>query len=125
MNRCQTLTAVATASAALFFLVAGTAVASSHGHTGHTSGAATTADSHQQMMMKQVDAKARVLAVAADGKSVKIDHQPIPELGWPAMQMSLDLESPDLAAGLGAGDQVTVTIKQLSATQYVISNIKK
>ncbi len=124
MKRYQTLAVTTIVSSALLFFVAGTAVAASHGHSGHTGGEATAGGSHQQMM-KQVDTKAQVLAVAADGKSVEIDHQPIPELGWPAMQMSLDLESPDLATGIATGDQVTVTIKQLSATQYVITNIKK
>lgn len=79
---------------------------------------------HQEMM-KEVSVQAEIVAVAADGTAVEIDHQPIPELGWPAMQMSLELEKPELAEGIAAGDQVTVAIKQLSPTQYVITDIVK
>jgi Cu(I)/Ag(I) efflux system periplasmic protein CusF len=124
MKRFNTIAGTMMAGAALLFLVSSTAAASSHSHgSGHDSHGAA-AGSHQQMM-KQADAKAQVLAVAPDGKSLEIDHLPIPELGWPAMQMSLELENPDLAQGIAAGDQVTVTIRQLSATRYVISGIAK
>jgi len=122
MKGFTTIAGTMIAGATLLLFVAGSATAASHGHGTHGSHGA--ADSHQQMM-KQVDTTAQVLAVAPDGKSVEIDHLPIPELGWPAMQMSLELENPELATDIAAGDQVTVTIKQLSATRYVIANIIK
>lgn len=124
MNRYPTFAGALIAGAALLLVVAGTAGASSHSQGAAHDSHGAAAGSHQQMM-KQADVKARVLAVAPDGKSVEIDHLPIPELGWPAMQMSLELEKPELATGIGAGDQVTVTIKQLSATRYVIAHIAK
>jgi Cu(I)/Ag(I) efflux system membrane fusion protein len=41
--------------------------------------------------------KGKVLAVTADGK-LTMEHDPIPELGWPAMQMEMDV------AGIDVGD---------------------
>jgi Cu(I)/Ag(I) efflux system membrane fusion protein len=41
--------------------------------------------------------KGKVLAVTADGK-LTMEHDPIPELGWPAMQMDMDV------AGINVGD---------------------
>ncbi|MGB5863138.1 MAG: efflux RND transporter periplasmic adaptor subunit [Sulfitobacter sp.] len=41
--------------------------------------------------------KGKVLAVTADGK-LKMEHDPIPELGWPAMQMDMEV------AGIEVGD---------------------
>ncbi|MEH6645342.1 efflux RND transporter periplasmic adaptor subunit [Sulfitobacter sp.] len=41
--------------------------------------------------------KGKVLAVTADGK-LTMEHDPIPELGWPAMQMDMDV------AGIDVGD---------------------
>ncbi len=108
----------------IVFMSIGGAGAASHGHADHAGGAApAVGQEHQQL--KEVAVQAEVLGVAADGSAVEIDHPPIPELGWPAMQMSLDLAGPGLADGIAAGDTVLVTIKQLSATQYVISEISK
>ncbi|KIN72730.1 efflux RND transporter periplasmic adaptor subunit [Sulfitobacter guttiformis] len=46
--------------------------------------------------------RGKVLAVTADGK-LTMEHDPIPELGWPAMQMDMDV------AGIDVGD---VTLDQ-------------
>lgn len=43
--------------------------------------------------------KGKVLAVTADGK-LTMEHDPIPELGWPAMQMDMDMD----VAGIDVGD---------------------
>jgi Cu(I)/Ag(I) efflux system periplasmic protein CusF len=95
--------------------------ASSHSHAAHGHAGHDTAQTNS----KRVTTPVEIIAVAADGTSIEVNHPPIPQLGWPAMQMSLNLADPALAEGLAAGDKATVEIEQLSATDYVISKIKK
>lgn len=112
--------------AVILFAVTSPAFAANHGHAEHaTPGAAAAGQSESDKVVKQVVTSAEVLSVAPDGSSLEIDHPAIPELGWPAMQMSLNLEKPELAEGIGVGDRVQVAIRQLSATEYVISEVAK
>lgn len=107
--------------AGLALLPAASSAASAHSHSSHNHAAHDAA----QASIKRVTTPVEILAVAADGSSIEVDHPPIPQLGWPAMQMSLNLADPALAEGLAAGDKATVEIEQLSATEYVISKINR
>ncbi|BDD86855.1 copper-binding protein [Desulfofustis limnaeus] len=107
------------------FVFSSPAFAANHGQAGHAAHGAAAGHGEPGAAMKQVVTSAEVLAVAPDGSSLEIDHPPIPALGWPAMQMSLSLEKPELAEGIGAGDRVQVAIRQLSATEYVITEVTK
>ncbi|MEE4134771.1 MAG: copper-binding protein [Desulforhopalus sp.] len=120
----RTLTTIAVTLlgvAGLALMPAAPSAASSHSHATHGHAGHDTA----QMNNKRVSTPVEIIAVAPDGTSIEVDHPPIPQLGWPAMQMSLNLADPALAEGLAAGDKATVEIEQLSATEYVISKIKK
>ena len=62
-------------------------------------------------------------AIAADGKSVTLHHEPIRELRWPAMTMDLPLAEPKLAKGLQPGTKVDFTLQQTGPTDYRIVKI--
>jgi Cu/Ag efflux protein CusF len=117
----MTIAVTLLAVAGLALMPAVPSAASSHSHSTHGHAAHGTAEKS----MKKVATPVEIIAIAADGTSIEVDHPPIPQLGWPAMQMSLNLADPALAEGLVAGDKATVEIEQLSATDYVISKIKK
>ncbi|MDY0164157.1 copper-binding protein [Desulfobotulus sp.] len=93
-------------------------MASSHSHGDHH-GAAEAREG------KVVTGMGLVTALNPAAKSITLKHEPIRELNWPAMTMALALESPDLAKGLKVGDKVAFKLKQLSATEYVITEITK
>lgn len=118
-----TITAALLGVASLALMPAITTASShqSHSHSAHNQAAHGAA----QEELKRVTTPVEILAVAPDGASIEVDHPPIPQLGWPAMQMSLNLADPALADGLAVGDKATVEIEQLSATEYVISKITK
>lgn len=59
---------------------------------------------------------------AADGK-VKIAHQPIDALGWPAMTMWFRLHAP-LPPGIKAGDSVRFELQQ-QGKEWVITRIER
>ncbi|MCW7752588.1 copper-binding protein [Desulfobotulus sp. H1] len=101
------------------FVLCTAPMASSHSHGDHNHGAAETPEG------KVVTAMGLVTALNPGGKSITLKHEPIRELNWPAMTMALALESPDLAKGLKVGDKVAFKLKQLSATDYVITEITK
>ncbi len=155
MNRTPSPITLSLLAAALLLLTPPTLSASSHGHAGHGTMADQMghgghvgqtgqagqvgqaeqigqmgqmghgAAAGQEMAAKVVSTPAEIVAVAADRKSLEIDHPPIPALGWPAMAMSMPLADPALAEGLAAGDRVTLEISRKSATEYVISGLTK
>ena len=54
--------------------------------------------------------------IEAVGKdSVTISHQPVPDIGWPAMTMTFRVEQPALIAGFGKGDRVRFAFDQPAA----------
>ena len=60
--------------------------------------------------------------VNANAAKVQITHEPIAELGWPAMTMWFALQTP-LPQNLKAGDKVRFEMMQKNGKQWVIVNI--
>ena len=54
---------------------------------------------------------------------VNLDHDPIPELGWPSMTMDFDLHQGVSVDHLKVGDEILITLVQ-GADGYLISEIK-
>jgi Cu(I)/Ag(I) efflux system membrane fusion protein len=54
---------------------------------------------------------------------VNLQHDPIPELGWPEMTMDFDLHPGVSVKGLSIGDSVQITLVQ-GANGYLISDMK-
>jgi len=65
----------------------------------------------------------KVLAVDRAKSSVKLAHEAIKSLGWPAMTMSFGVEKATLLDGLKAGDAVRFELKQLASKKWEIVNI--
>ena len=70
-----------------------------HGDHGASDGAAET-----------VRAAAVVHAIAGD--TVNLTHDPIPEIGWPAMTMDLPILEGAHIGGVAPGDKATVTLEK-------------
>lgn len=66
-------------------------------------------------MVKKIDLKAG---------TVNLDHEPVPSLKWPAMNMNFKVENPDLLKDVAVGQKVTVTFVKKSSG-YVITQLDK
>ena len=64
-----------------------------------------------------------VVSLMADHGMIRLDHEPIPAVGWPAMTMSFDLaEGLDLQ-GAGEGDRVEFEMVETPEGAWVITDI--
>ena len=57
------------------------------------------------------------------GKKVKMAHEPIPEIKWPAMTMDIPVADAKLLAGLQPGQKVSFTLSKQGDAGYVITRI--
>lgn len=62
---------------------------------------------HTMHMPMAVEATGVVRGIAAQSGKIKLKHDPIPALGWPAMVMDFKVQAPALLQGLKTGDRVT------------------
>ncbi|MEO1766161.1 copper-binding protein [Thiobacter aerophilum] len=65
-----------------------------------------------------------VRQVKADQGKVRIDHEPIPALGWPAMNMFFRVKDKALLEGLAPGDKVRFQLEK-DAAGLLITRIEK
>lgn len=72
----------------------------------------------------EYDFKAKVVEVAADKQSVKLDHEAIPAIDMMAMKMNYRVENPTVLEGIKAGDQVKGRLKK-AADGYVVTSLQK
>lgn len=72
---------------------------------------------------KLYDVKAKVIGVAADKKSVTLDHEDIPGL-MKAMEMKFKVENPEVLDGVKPGDRVHGKLK-VKAGDYIISELHR
>lgn len=91
--------------------------AAEHAHGGHA------AHGHHAMPMA-IEATGEVRKITAASGNIKLKHDPIPALGWPAMVMDFKLQDPALANGLKAGDAVTFSFVSGEAG-HVVTAIQK
>ena len=71
-----------------------------------------------------VSATGVVQQVKAEQDKVKIDHDPIPALGWPAMSMYFRIKDKAVLEGIGPGDKVRFDLEK-GATGLVIMRMEK
>jgi Cu/Ag efflux protein CusF len=69
-------------------------------------------------------ATGKIKSIAEDHMSVRIFHDPIPELKWPAMNMTFDVIDHDLTHSLEVGDTVRFEFIQKEGKQ-IITKISK
>lgn len=74
----------------------------------------------EDMIEGAVHAKAKINSIG-DG-TVNVSHDPIPEIGWPAMTMDLPLmEGAQVKEGLAAGDEVIMMLIKGDDGMYGVS----
>ena len=76
--------------------------------------------------MKQSDAvgaKGRVVSVDMDAKSITIDHEPVPEIGWPSMVMAFKAPSHIDLMNVKAGEPVRFAFRE-TETGYELDMIE-
>ncbi|WP_294892131.1 MULTISPECIES: copper-binding protein [unclassified Sulfuricurvum] len=69
-------------------------------------------------------ATGKIKSIAEDHMSLRIFHDPIPELKWPAMNMAFDVIDHDLTHPLEVGDTVRFEFIQKEGKQ-IITKISK
>jgi Cu/Ag efflux protein CusF len=62
-----------------------------------------------------------VQAVDAANGTLTIAHEPIPELGWPAMMMPFQAEPPELLENVVAGERIEFTLRGRDMSAVVTS----
>jgi len=70
-----------------------------------------------------VSAEGRVVSVDMDAKSVTIDHEPVPEIGWPAMVMAFKAPSEIDLMSVKAGEPVRFAFRE-TETGYELDMIE-
>jgi membrane fusion protein, copper/silver efflux system len=65
-----------------------------------------------------------IVSAAPQGGTIKLEHEPVPALKWPAMTMPFKLAEPGLAKGLKPGDKVHFSFRQ-QGDDAVITSITK
>ncbi|TAM45219.1 MAG: copper-binding protein [Gammaproteobacteria bacterium] len=71
-----------------------------------------------------VSATGVVQQVKPEQQKVKIDHDPIPALGWPAMSMYFRVKDKTVLEGVSPGDKVRFEMKK-DAKGLAITRIEK
>ncbi|HZF70285.1 copper-binding protein [Sulfuricurvum sp.] len=77
-----------------------------------------------EMAQKTIHGTGKVKSIANDHKSVRIFHDPITELKWPAMNMPFEVDNQELLHGLKEGDKVSFEFIQKEG-KNVITKIEK
>lgn len=70
-----------------------------------------------------VDGLGTVTAVMADEHVITLDHEPIEALGWPAMEMNLDVSEAVDLRDLAVGSRIHFTLEQDAEGSYRIGSI--
>ncbi len=91
-----------------------------------------TAQPEKEMNMEQTSAKAEIArsvrgiiqAVKADEKKLNMQHDPIPELGWPAMTMDINVADDIDLSHFKSDDKVVFDIEKMGE-DFVITSIQK
>lgn len=84
-------------------------------------------------MMDHTAAEERYTAVGtvvsikegSEAASLTINHEPVPELKWPAMTMAFNVASPDLLKDVRKGDAVAFQFKKGDKGSWIITQLKK
>ena len=77
-----------------------------------------------EQMEGAVHAKALVNSIGDE--TANVSHDPIPEIGWPAMTMDLQLlENAQMMGEISAGDEVTLMLVKGDGGMYAIGAIMK
>lgn len=93
-------------------------------HHAHDSHAAHDHHAAHAMPMA-IQATGEVRGLNAKAGKIKLKHDPIPALGWPAMVMDFKVQDSKLLGGLKAGDAVTFSFVSGEAGNVVTAIQKR
>lgn len=79
---------------------------------------------HSVVSEKTIHATGTVKQLAQNHESIRIFHDPIPELKWPSMNMQFEVIDHDLTHPLEVGDRVNFEFVQKDG-KYIILKITK
>jgi Cu(I)/Ag(I) efflux system membrane fusion protein len=67
--------------------------------------------------------KGKINSVNVKAGKINLSHEPIANLGWPAMTMDLEVQDKALLTGLKPGQKVIFKLIEARKGQYVVSEI--
>lgn len=70
---------------------------------------------------EMIEAAGNVLAIDIDTLKVNLEHDPIPELNWPAMKMPFTVTDATMLDGINEGDRVLFTLDAGGNSQTITS----
>jgi len=82
------------------------------------------ATAHPPPAQTGIGGTGRLLSIDPAAGKISLSHDPIPALGWPAMQMDFTLAHGVTTQGLASGDRVRFTLEK-RAGGYLITAIRK
>lgn len=92
--------------------------------TEETEGDEGRADDKSSASKEPISGAGRVREIDAAKNRVTLAHDPMPEIGWPAMTMGFSAKT-EITETLSVGDQVTFDLMEMPDGNYVITNIDK
>lgn len=79
----------------------------------------------QQAAVKMPHGRGKVVGIDPKSSEITLSHEPIPELGWPAMTMGFKLKDAKQLEQFKPGDQVQFDLQSDGRDQYMIDHIEK
>ena len=79
--------------------------------------------SSEKVSEKVITGKGKVMSINKSTNQIRLKHEPIPALNWPAMNMEFKVKEKALLDKVKIGDNVTFTLAP-SGQDYVITSLK-
>jgi len=80
--------------------------------------------SSEKVSEKVITGKGKVMSINKSTNQIRLKHEPIPALNWPAMNMEFKVKEKALLDKVKIGDNVTFTLAP-SGQDYVITSLKQ
>lgn len=78
----------------------------------------------EKVSEKVITGKGKVMSINKSTNQIRLKHEPIPALNWPAMNMEFKVKEKALLDKVKIGDNVTFTLAP-SGQDYVITSLKQ
>lgn len=77
-------------------------------------------DRQATVVEQTISASGTVKSIASDHMSLRIFHNPISALNWPAMNMPFDVADPELVSSLRVGDKINFDFVQKEGSNVIV-----
>lgn len=78
----------------------------------------------QNQGVRRARGQGEVISLGEGAGQIKLRHAPMPELDWPAMTMTFEVEDPAMLEGLKEGEQISFEVRLDPGGQPTITSIK-